>query len=88
MNSKIEIIQKDFDKDSIIIILKKNNENQFFAFGLCDFENEMEHWDLTTKLVDFEGEKGFLFNKNINYTDIEMEIKRFIKHNNLENAES
>ncbi len=43
----------------------------------------MEYWDIPTKLKKYNGKMGFIFDKNINRTDLEMEIARFIKHNDL-----
>lgn len=43
----------------------------------------MEYWDIPTKLKKYNGKMGFIFDKNINRIDLEMEIDRFIKHNDL-----
>lgn len=83
INPKINIIYEDFDKDSIILFFDKDGLNMCFTFGLYEFENEMEYWDIPTKLKKYNGKMGFVFDKNINRTDLEMEIARFIKHNDL-----
>lgn len=82
-NPKINIIYEDFDKDNIILFFEKNGINMCFTFGLYEFENEMEYWDMPTKLTEYNGKIGFVFDKNINRIDLEMEIDRFIKHNDL-----
>ena len=83
-DNKINIICEDFDKDNIILFFEKNGINMCFTFGLYEFENEMEYWDMPTKLKNYNGKMGFVFDKNINRTDLKIEIDRFIKHNNLE----
>ena len=84
MKDKINIIYKHFDEENDIVIFKKNNRNVYFDFGLYNFESEMEHWDLPTQLVDDKGEKGFLFSKKLDRDDIDIEIRRFIMHNELD----
>ncbi|MED4651245.1 hypothetical protein [Bacillus pseudomycoides] len=83
-NPKINIIYEDFDKDNIILFFNKNGRNMCLTFGLYEFENEMEYWDMPTKLKKCNGKMGFVFDKNINRVDLEIEIDRFIKHNDLD----
>lgn len=78
INTKINIIYEDFDKDNIILFFEKKGINMSLTFGLYEFENEMEYWDMPTKLKKHNGRMGFVFDKNINRTDLEMEIDRFI----------
>lgn len=47
-------------------------------FGLCEFEGEMEYLGMPTQLINYKGEYGFLFNKEVNKNDIEFEIERFV----------
>ncbi|MGR5961587.1 hypothetical protein ACT7DN_04635 [Bacillus paranthracis] len=54
-DTKINIIYEDFDKDNIIIFLKKTEETCALLFGLYEFENEMEYWDMPTKLKNIMG---------------------------------
>ncbi|MDZ5610564.1 hypothetical protein U2I54_27030 [Bacillus pseudomycoides] len=42
---------------------------------------------MPTKLKKYNGIMGFVFDKNINRIDLEMEIDRFIKHNDLDNLD-
>jgi hypothetical protein len=83
-NSKINIIYEEFDKDNIIVFIEKNGKNICFTFGLYEFESEMTYWDMPTKLKKYNGKIGFIFDKNINRNDLEMEVSRFIKHNDLD----
>jgi hypothetical protein len=87
-NSKINIIYEEFDKDNIIIFFEKNGQNMCFTFGLFEFESEMNYWDMPTKLEKYNGKLGYIFNKNIDRSDLEMEIVRFIRHNGLEKFDS
>jgi len=87
LDNIIIISTRNYDENHIFISFKKNGENIFFDFGLCNFENEMELWDMPTKLVKFNDERGFIFNKTISKEDLEMEIKRFILHNKLGDVE-
>ena len=83
MKEKINIIFKEYDDEHFVALLKRNSVNLFMDFGLCDFENEMEYWDMPTRLIDFMGEKGFLFSNKINKLDLKDEIERFIIHNDI-----
>lgn len=83
MEEKISIIFKEYDADHFVVLLKRNSVNLFMDFGLCGFENEMEYWDMPTKLIEFKGEKGFLFSNKINKMDLKDEIGRFIIHNEI-----
>ncbi|MBU3102406.1 MULTISPECIES: hypothetical protein [Clostridium] len=85
--SKINVIYEDFDKDNIIVFFEKNGKNIYFTFGLYEFESEMEYWDMPTKLKKYNDKTGFVFDKNFNKGDLEMEINRFIKHNELDKLE-
>ncbi|CAM4410006.1 hypothetical protein BAMA_24690 [Bacillus manliponensis] len=82
--STINIIYEEFDKDHVILYVEKNGRNMFLTFGLYEFENEMEYWDIPTKLANYNGKMGFVFDKSIDRTILEMEIERFIKHNELD----
>ena len=83
MKEKINISFKEYDAEHFVVLLKRNSINLFMDFGLSGFENEMEYWDMPTRLVDFMGEKGFLFNNKIDKIDLKDEIERFIIHNNI-----
>ena len=82
-DTKINIIYEDFDKDNIIIFFFYFGRIMCLTFGLSVFVYVMEYWDMPTKLKKYNGEIGFIFDKNINRIDLEMEIARFIKHNDL-----
>jgi len=82
-NSKINIIYEEFDKDNVIAFFEKDGENMCFTFGLYEFENEMTYWGLPTKFKKYNEKMGFIFDKNINRSDLEMEVSRFVKHNGL-----
>ena len=83
-DDKINVIYNDFDEHNIIVSFKKGDKNICFIFGLYEFESEMEYWDMPTKLKKYNGENGFVFSKSIDKADLEMEINRFIKHNELD----
>lgn len=83
MKEKIDIIYKEYDEEHYISFFERNSKNVYFEFGLFDFENEMEYWDMPTKLVEHEGKMGYLFNKSIDKLELSDEIERFIKHNDL-----
>lgn len=83
MTDKIDINFNMFDENHYVVIVKRNKVNLFLNFGLCSFEEEMEHWDMPTKLVNYKGEEGFLFKKSINKEEVRDEIERFAKHNDI-----
>lgn len=83
MKEKINIIFKEYGAEHFVVLLKRGSANLFMDFGLCGFESEMEYWDMPTRLIDFKGEKGFLFSNKTNKTDLKDEIERFIIHNNI-----
>lgn len=82
-NTKINIIYEEFDNDNIILFFERNGRNICLTFGLYEFENDMEYWDMPTKIMKYNDKLGFIFDKNINRVDLEMEIERFIRHNDL-----
>ena len=83
MKEKINIIFKEYDAEHFVVLLKRGSANLFMDFGLCGFENEMEYWDMPTKLIEFKGEKGFLFSNVIGKEELKEEIQRFIIHNDI-----
>ena len=84
MKRKIDVLFKPYDNDHTIVIFKSNGKNIGFEFALCEFISEMSHWNMPTKTGELDGERGYIFSKSIPKDDIEMEIARFIKHNDLE----
>lgn len=80
----IDIIVKDFDNKSNCFIIKRNGKNIFMEMGVCQFEDDMEYWDMPTKLVEFNGEKGYIFSKDEPIDEVTSEIKRFIRRYELE----
>lgn len=83
MKGEISISFQKYDNEHFIIFMRRNSVNLFMHFGLCGFENEMEYYDMPTKLVDFHGEKGFVFSNKIDKQELNEEIRRFAKHNNI-----
>ena len=81
---KVDIIFKDYDENNIFVCFMRDNKNLHLEFGMCSFENEMEYWDMPTVSVEFEGEYGYLFDKNIPRKELIMEFERFITHYNLD----
>ena len=83
MKERIDITFEEYDNKHFFVLLKRNSSNVFMDFGLCGFENEMEYWDMPTKLIEFKGEKGFLFSNEIGKEELKEEIQRFIIHNDI-----
>lgn len=83
MKEKVNVIFKEYDDKNFFVSFKRNSVNLFMDFGLCGFENEMKYQNMPTKLIDFMGEKGFLFCNEINKSDLKDEIERFIIHNDI-----
>lgn len=77
MKKEIEIEYKDFNNEYYIVFLRRGKINLFMDFGVCAFEGEMEYLDMPTQLINYKGEYGFLFNKEVNKSDVEFEVKRF-----------
>ncbi len=78
-----EFLFEKYDDEHFVVLLKRNSKNLFMDFGLCNFESEMEYWDMPTKLIDFMGEKTFLFSNEIDKSELKDEIERFIAHNEI-----
>lgn len=76
----LSITFKDFDKEHCIAIIKRGEKNLFLSFGMSNFEEEMEYWDMPTYLADVDGEKGFVFDSIVDKRLVEGEILRFSKH--------
>jgi hypothetical protein len=77
-------LYKPFDNDNIIVFFESNGKDIGFEFALCEFVNEMNHWNMPTRIEELYGKKGYVFSKSIPKNDIEMEILRFIRHNDLD----
>lgn len=77
MKKEIEIEYKDFNNEYYIVFLRRGKINLFMDFGVCEFEGEMEYLDMPTQLMNYKGEYGFLFNKEVNKSDVEFEVQRF-----------
>lgn len=83
MREELNIIFEEYDDKHYIVFLERGDKNLFLDFGFCNFENEMEYWDMPTKLINFKDKEGFLFDNNIDRWELKEEIKRFAKHNNI-----
>ena len=83
MNANVQITIKDYSDTERIFIVKRESQNLFMDMGICQFNSEMEYWGMPTRLGIYNDEKGFVFSKNIEVEDIEMEIERFIVHNEI-----
>lgn len=83
MKEKIDISFVEYDAENFVVFLKRNSINLFMDFGLCSFEDEMEYWDMPTKLIDFMGETGFLFSNKTDKMELKDEIQRFANHNDI-----
>ena len=84
MKREINVLYRPYDKDHIIVFFESKGKDVGFEFALCEFVAEMNHWDMPTKIGELNGKRGFIFSKSIPKDDIEMEISRFIKHNDLD----
>lgn len=60
-----------------------NNKNENISFGLCEFENEMEHFGVSTKFVERDGKTGFIFDKDVDRKMLEREIEHFASRYNI-----
>ena len=61
-----------------MLIISGEKNDFFMDFGVCKFEGEMERLDMPTQLINYEGEYVFLFNKEINKSDVELDLQRFV----------
>ena len=80
---KAEIIFKEYDTENFIVFIKRDSKNLFMDMGLCNFESEMEYWDMPTKLIEFNGQKGYLFSSKLDILEIKDEIEGFMMHNDI-----
>lgn len=74
---------KKYDEDNIFITVKREQNNLYTDLGICQFNDEMEYWDMPTKMGKMNNEFGFIFSNKIDVDEIKMEIERFIAHNNI-----
>lgn len=78
MKKGIEIEYRNYNDKYYIVFLRRGKSNLFMDFGLCDFEGEMEYLGMPTQLINYMGEYGFLFDKEINKNDLEDEVERIV----------
>ena len=84
MKRKINMLFEPYDNDNVIVFFESNGKDIGLEFTLCEFVNEMDHWDKPTKIGELNGKRGYIFSKAIPKNELEMEILRFIKHNDLD----
>lgn len=83
MNGNVEISIKKYDEDNIFITVKRGQNNLYMDLGICQFNDEMEYWDMPVKTGKMDNEFGFIFSNDLQIEDIKMEIERFIVHNRI-----
>lgn len=77
MKKEIEVEYKNYNDEYYIVFIRRGKNNLFMDVGVCEFEGEMEYLDMPTQLINYKGEYGFLFDKEINKNDLIFEIQRF-----------
>ncbi|HEY9060639.1 MAG TPA: hypothetical protein VIO64_09080 [Pseudobacteroides sp.] len=82
-NQNITIKINNYDSDNIIIFFEKNGKNIWKTFGLFNFRDEMDYWEMPTQLKEVNGNNGFVFSKDIDLELLKSEINRFIYDNKL-----
>jgi hypothetical protein len=82
-NKKIIISIENYDDDNIIVYCEKDGKNVWKTFGLYNFRDEMDYWEMPTKLKEVNGKSGFVFSKEIDIDLLKSEIDRFICDNKL-----
>lgn len=83
MNGNVNLDIKKYDNNHIFITVKRGQNNLYIDLGICQFNEEMEYWDMPTKTGEMDNEFGFIFSNKLDIEDIKMEIERFIVHNNI-----
>lgn len=83
MKNKIEIIYEDYDEDNYFVCFVRDNNDTGIEFALCDFVDEMNHWDIPTRIANKNEKVGYVISKKVPKDLINTEITRFKKHNQL-----
>lgn len=84
LKRKVEIVYEEFDEDYYFVTFLKENKNICIEFILCEFVEEMNHWDIFTQSAKKGSMNGFIFPKKVSKERINMEIERFIKRYKLD----
>ena len=83
VDKDIEVKIEDYDDEKYCIAYAYNgDENMFIAFGICDFVERMEYWDINVAYGEKNGESGFIFDNKDRYI-IKTEMQAFAKEYNL-----
>jgi hypothetical protein len=83
MNNLIKIIVQNYDEKNNIVFVEKQGKNIWSMLSLMQFEDDMEYWDMPTRIEEVDGRKGFLFDNNIDSDNLVLEIQRFIDEHKL-----
>ena len=49
LKRKVDIVYEEYDEDYYFVKILKENKNICIEFILCEFVEEMNHWDIFTK---------------------------------------
>lgn len=81
-NNSIEIIIEEYDKKHTIAFVEKNSKSMLLIFGLYDFAENMDFWDINVIYGSKNGREGLIF-ESVDKVMIKTEIEIFINQYNL-----
>jgi beta-galactosidase GanA len=81
-DSSIEIIIEEYDKSHVIAFVGKDNKNMMLIFGLYDFAENMEFWNINVTYGSKNGRDGLIFESD-DKAMVKTEIEIFINQYNL-----
>lgn len=84
VNNMIKISIKQYDEKNDIVIITKEDKNIWGTMSMMQFEDDMDYFGISVRLEGINGNKGYVFSKNINKDLIYYETRRFIENHKLE----
>lgn len=81
-NNRLEIKIVEYDKNHVIAFVEKNDKSMLLLFGLYDFAENMEFWDINVTYGSKNGRDGLIF-ESVDKAMVKTEIELFINQYDL-----
>jgi hypothetical protein len=81
----IQILIEQYDEDNDIVFITKDEANIWGTMSMMQFEEDMDYFGIIVRIEEVNGEKGYVFSKDIDKELLYAETKRFIDYHKLEN---
>ena len=84
----ISIKIEEFDAENKALFIKKGEKNLWGLVSLMQFEDEMDYYGISLERKLINGEKGYIFSKDVDEDLLYEETKRFLEEHSVENLDA